>query len=280
MSVDDESIPEGFLPEETVFHYTRLNTALEKILGEGKLRLALRGESNDPHEYLNFELMWSYTGATMPEMTAVNKAGLSATEAVERFIREKVRHVCFCMNSRDYGGFLDHREESKLDRYGFFRPRMWSQYGEGNRGVCLAFASKELVAELQAVKAQQDEVFFDEVKYHGYPIVPITSRVVNVYSTSISTVEDVAKGFVSYRRKEWLFGKHRDFQDESECRIVVFDLSGSLEYASIEKSIRGIVLGERFANVYSNVARELASRFRVPVRKIAFYNGRPELVEV
>jgi hypothetical protein len=40
-----------------IYHYTRLDTGLEKILSSNKIRLGLLGNTNDPRETKPWELM-------------------------------------------------------------------------------------------------------------------------------------------------------------------------------------------------------------------------------
>ena len=46
--------PEEIIPED-IFHYTKMETALEKILFEGRLRLGQMGFTNDPREFKTLE---------------------------------------------------------------------------------------------------------------------------------------------------------------------------------------------------------------------------------
>ena len=48
---DSLPLEEFIKSDDAIFHYTRASVALEKILFDGKFRLSLLKDTNDPHDH-------------------------------------------------------------------------------------------------------------------------------------------------------------------------------------------------------------------------------------
>ena len=131
-------IAEIFKKADTLFHYCKTSVAIENILFEKKLRLTSRKKSIDPIENIHPQI--SDAIAAYPEdIERLEKSTQKDAEKIEQNLKSRInniRQVCFCINNE--------KVESKED-YGFIKPRMWDQYGENYKGVCLVFSKKELL---------------------------------------------------------------------------------------------------------------------------------------
>ena len=108
--------------ESFVYHYTKRETALEKILPTGKIMLNVLEKTNDPREYLD----WGITGVNGSEDM---KPFWQALALVNENRKRKTKVLC--MTRDDY----QKHTRFRLMRRGFARSRMWAQYGEGHKGL-------------------------------------------------------------------------------------------------------------------------------------------------
>jgi hypothetical protein len=272
----DTTIPEVFRSSDIIFHYTKASTALEKILYDGFLRLAQRTDSGDPQEYRELELGSEFIVNDRVLAESIRAAGQEALKIIPRIISQNVRQICFCMNTNQVEtGSPDIQEEILIDQYGFFRPRMWSQYGDGHRGICLAFSRAELVKAILATKESEDRVFEGNIKYfQGFP----GGYFIGANDAYKKGPEKYAQDYIEQIADGLLLTKHADYRDEYEYRISVVDNSGSLEWLPIANAIRGIILGERFPDTYSCVVHEFEKQYRVPAVSILWERGTPCII--
>jgi hypothetical protein len=119
---------ELFNNKDTIFHYTKLETALEKILKNKQLRFTKYEDSKDPHESnkRNFALQSSI----IDNENEFWRQRDSSEKEINFIIQQKLRMACFCRNKPNYPGYK--------------RSRMWSQYADNHRGICFAFSKKAL----------------------------------------------------------------------------------------------------------------------------------------
>ena len=119
-----------------LYHYTKLETAKEKILAEGKLRFSRLWETNDPKEKRDWEF-----GMGSNENADLGKYNLSSLSGqLSEGIKKNTHILCFCQDADGLTG--DHLKDIFLR--GFARPRMWAQYGGNHQGVCLVFEKYRL----------------------------------------------------------------------------------------------------------------------------------------
>ncbi|UXE68776.1 MAG: DUF2971 domain-containing protein [Chryseotalea sp. WA131a] len=100
-----------------------------------KLRLSPRSQSSDPIE--NTEHFFSYAGGNHGE--GIPADAIRLTNETKKMLR-KTKQVCFCKNTcrPDENGMIF----PPFEKYGFAKPRMWDQYGDKYKGVCLVFSLK------------------------------------------------------------------------------------------------------------------------------------------
>ena len=218
-------------------------------------RLSVLASMNDPRESKDWILhtVRSKSGAT------VDRKALD--EAVAGYKR-KVRIGAFC---RDQPSTSDNEPSVR----GYGRPRMWAQYADNHRGVCIVLDRGRLD---QAIRRKYPDhgdswVRDGEVEY-------VTS-----YNDPASIAIEYREGGVQACVTEYFtryggslfFTKHVDWRDENEFRWVYFDADESgtgstgneLSYVDIRGSVVGLVLGGDYENSHLPIARMFAEYFRL-----------------
>lgn len=184
-----------FYSEDTIYHYTTLATAIGHILAKGQLRLSPMSKSKDPLEVTSvtsFPFFDAYTDNQKLRQMCLN-----------------VRHVCFCSNR---GGNVN-RDYCSIGDLGFLLPRMWDQYGDHFKGVCLAFSKQKLkVANPRICLKEREYLSFEKLEE------------VNARETAARFMRGPSTQLSEDQFKDILFShinhKHNDYSGENEIKAI------------------------------------------------------------
>jgi hypothetical protein len=162
---------------------------------------------------------------------------------------------------------------------------MWSQYADNHRGICLVFSLDKLLNHIPVdIKTNH---FLDNESINIYP-----GRV--RYDNDIRKLDDALtidvsndKGktdeqLMGERIDVLLFNKYKDYEHENEFRIALFSKKFTFMDTidiGFGNALEGIILGTRFKNVYAPTILKLASELDVPILKLNWMNGIPDLEE-
>lgn len=218
-------------PEEDnqyLFHYTAYPSALNILLSQ-QLRLGSLEKMNDPLEFEDHH-------------------GQPLMYQGERSEEEYEEMVC------DYEGAVSEKERSvrfasfSMDRYpccnnfskGWARSRMWAQYADNHKGVCLVFDKTNLIKTFESsFKNDVCRAYCKEIDY------------TNNLQPLGDTLSLPCKSLLTEDKIEFLFQKCEDFRDEQEFRLLLINtiLRDSKEMVSfsIADSICGVITGVRFS---------------------------------
>ena len=276
IGMDTDSSFQAFLAsEDALFHYTQTSTALERILPDGKLRLSLLKDTNDPREY-KFKLL-NMMGWSLPDVT--KDLHRNAHPVFDRIVRTECRVACFCTNAAAIIVLDDGRTE--IDPYsakvGWNKPRMWSQYGENHRGICLVF-SRSAIEELKATN--QPGVWFEsgDVRYMRNDRISTSAVTLDGNQLAKDGVEAYCAHHIRAHHKALFLTKHVDYRDESEYRFIVADPSGAHEYVDISASLRAVIVGDRTPDVYFPLIEQLSHRYKATCRRAYWDRGKAHLI--
>lgn len=257
---------------EFLFHYTKREIALEKILFDKKIKIGQVGRTNDPKESEPWPLfIMDNTFSQGPLDNAdvlINKIKREA----ELIQKEEWKVLCLTKHSkkraRTKGGF--HR---LLE--GYARPRMWAQYAENHSGVCLIFDGKKLGENIKNElknKYSKNEctIRHGSVSYKNYGTSVISIDLVNKYGTEYALREYLFEHY-----KDVFLTKYLDWENESEYRWLVHSKTRSPEFVSIEGAIISVLVGMEFPKVYEPTLVKLGEKLNVTVDRIRWQSGIP-----
>jgi hypothetical protein len=214
----------GDLTNEKVFHYTTLDRLIGKILPNNTLLLNRFSRSYDPVEkYRIFtKIKFSKKGDIVP----------SIDRKTDNKVAKNFRFVCFTKD-------LDN--QSVQNFHGHLLPRMWAQYANRNRGVCLVFDKQKLLEKF----TQQYPGYFDcDVSYdldNGHFSELEETQGLN-YSLDQLLSDNKLK-------KKLLFGKISDYEYEREWRVVIHDDKQDETFLRFEDSLIAIVFGSAIRTI-------------------------------
>lgn len=266
-----------------VYHYTDSTTALKYILPNKTLKLSFINETNDPAEYKTWKFHSIYNKKEITEELFKAFGNLD-----EKTLKE-TRFVSFCKN-KDNKDNINKKEKNILlnrdayyqyliDGLGFSRLRMWSQYGEGQNGVCLAFNLKELEKEIEA-KLKEKNLYWhsNNIKYRSLPIIDFSKSHINENKVEEMGAKKYTEKFISENSEELFFTKYNDYKDENEHRIAVHDPEDEFKFIDITSSLYAIIVGNRFSEADNSLIEDFADEYGVSSHRINWINGKLTLI--
>jgi hypothetical protein len=240
-----------------VYHYASAPTALEHILQDMRIRLGPVHDANDPWEARGHRT-WLGITRTPLEVCCPSVLPLAFDELEHALGRARV--ACFSQDDLDDPDPQRAAFVARSTR-GWAQDRMWAQYADGHRGVCLAFDRDALL-----------EAFDSELVSHGQRFARAVVCGDEQYeSGSIKPDEAEAEvlgpvrhalAFRDRTAQHRFFTKRRDWHGEREWRLVLFDdnPTGSHAFVSIDRALRAIIVGHRFADAYQPVVAAACRR--------------------
>ena len=255
------------IPKE-LFHFTKKDIALEKILFERKIRLGQLRFTNDPKETKRLNISLSYSNKKSPRKWT-SKVFVQA----ERVFKEEWNVRCMTKNlpKRKYQD-TNKNNIMMQSRYGYAHPKMWAHYGENHSGICLVFDGKKLNANIMATLKDRCKIFSGSVIYKDYGLFydPLDDS----YTDKYGLTEGVRKYFFVNYQKLFLT-KHPDWESEAEFRWLIHNPANSPEYVNIEGAIKTVLVGSDFPQVYEHIVKELAKELKISAGRIVWNNGTP-----
>lgn len=216
--------PEIYKSDNIVYHYTKLDTAIKYILFNKSLKFSDRQLSNDPIER-DIPLIFKSNGLEDYMLTDEIIFFANRLEQQVRTYINQSKQICFCKNNKDYN-------TRQKEYYGFLKPRMWDQYADQYKGICLA---------LKKDKLNENDDSSHDINY-------LTYDEINSISFKIKLDEIVEKGLKEFERSykerlnKYLFYKHTDYQNENELRIHRVSENKNDEYINISDAIVGVFM--------------------------------------
>lgn len=253
-------VPKVYKDNDTIYHYTTSVTTLTQILMSQKLRLSPRSQSSDPIE--NTKHFFSYSTSNRAREHSADAARLT-NEAKEMLGRTK--QVSFCKNNQLEGE--QGMTYPPFEKYGFAKPRMWDQYGDKYKGVCLAFSKEGL---LETIKST--EIKGDDLNYTTYHESEVRHLSIDLDQLSKDGYDTYKRFYFDYLKKE-LFYKHKDYIHENEFRLCSFSDS-NYDYINIKDALRGVIISDLSVNpfLYKGFEDTLTGYPNVDIQILSFSN--------
>lgn len=235
-----------------LYHYTSFSTAVKLIIPELKLKAGTFINSNDPREIESFGFgTLSNEAPNYKYLDDYEKEQLLISER----LRKSVKYLCFC---QDY--FF---ENEWWDGYNM--PRMWHQYAENHKGVCLEI-DKELFIQENENLFSKSNVFFEDIEYSNSH-EELTVNLILLRSDQEKYIQE----FITDHNKYLFFRKTSDWSNENEKRILIIEADNDF-YFNIHKSLKRIIVGIKFSE---EELKQLVNTTRgLKVAKVEFNDER------
>ena len=184
-----------------------------------------------------------------------------------------ISQTSFCAN-RD----ADNRAFREIETCGFARMRMWSQYGDKHRGVCLAYSRKHLANYIEANENEKCHFVFGDVNYREFPLYETSYFHISGQSVSEVGVSSFVAARISKEYwTEYLLTKSRDYEKEQEYKICAILSEPKSLYIPAVPGLKAIVLGIRYPETFRPAAIEVGRKLSVPVFFMYWHSGEPNV---
>lgn len=261
-----------------VYHYTKLDTALNYILKTGTLRLNSFSKVNDPRESKKWSMITIISSSVNLEL----KDWDALSESVSDALKQNVKIVCFCKD-RD-SAVNKWQPEGLLDR-GFAKPSMWHHYANGHNGVCLVFDLEKLDTSFKR-QINKEKLISDSVSYSDEGIIPSTVKYpFSIDLTRIDSEQQLVKQLESHLN-QWMpslfFKKLRDWSNEDEYRWVYFDDHAEPICLTFDDALEAVVVGEGVPKDSETHEKLLmyCARYKADLANLEWHNGYPKLIQL
>jgi len=243
---------------DSIYHFTRKDIAIEYILNQKTLKLGSFSQTNDPQEYrprMTSAVGWEWEDRHLDKIHEI-------TRAIDKIIKSS-GFLSFCENIYDGSNLLGQ---------GCLKSRMWSQYAENHSGICLMFSKGKLLEEIEEQLKQSSVIYKKSVTYKE----PHRSRIKNSLALWGGEIdeqdkEEIAHKYIQSNYEHVFFQKQLDYKDENEFRIVSIPETGKYDneiFLDISSSLKTIILGDAFPQVYLPTIKALSKELNVPYRKL------------
>ena len=264
--------------EDALFHYTTLNIALEHILIEKKLKVSYLREGNDPIEYRERLFPGTCWGLDGQDGIEIFAEGVKAANK----ILGQCKRISFCASKKPKLLLKDNllEEDKYASSCGWDRLRMWSQYGDNHKGICLVFSQEGIKKDLQELKNKSKikDYIVGYMEYKQDTMMLLPTLMINRIQQEGS--DEYAEDFILQNREKLFFQKFMDYRDENEFRIIINDPHNELNFLDIAKSIRGVIVGDKVPKVYHPLIKKLCQSVDIDIVGLSFASRFPCLYKI
>lgn len=255
--------------DKFLYHYTSLNSAFEHILHEGALKLSPMHLTNDPRESKE----WYFSVKKSPSLED-DQATWKDNDKINAYLNMEIKKGCkLTCFSQD-----DEYTTSNSD-CGWAHPRMWAQYADNHRGICLAFDKTLLVSDAEKSLEGKGQLYYEKVTYLNYhDLMKQNVFLLDSQAINKKALTHTVKQLIKEQYRQLFFTKHSDWLQEREFRILLKDKEESPEFIPIHNSIFAVIVGVDFPfAAYLPLLRFYCHKYSIPVATTIWRNGMPTL---
>lgn len=257
---------------DSLCHYTTAEAAFAWILPSGELRLSPFSKMRDP-----FETGMSFMASWYGERPDIEARYAQATAALDRQ-RAGTKLLSFSIDAGPQHGY---DASSGSFRLAWARARLWEQYAEAHRGVCLAFDRKSAEATIYGNLHELGVANRGEVVYLPRGVRDTRARtLMDTDLPSEGNFEALARYQTSHHTDLFLT-KTLDWQSEHEFRFTVLRNYAERDahaFVRYETALRAVIVGERFPPELQRYAKAACERAGVELLRMHWKDGFPWLL--
>ncbi len=183
-----------------------------------------------------------------------------------------------CMSKDDE---LQREEGEAIYGCGFCLPRMWAQYGDLHRGVCLIFDRLLLTEKITQQLDNRGLLKANDVEYRDEPIWNVLRDRTFILSADIARERGTVEAVSSHLAEKWremYFRKSCDWRDEREFRWIFNDGDSKEQFIRFEESLVGVVLGADYDGDSWGREYDYRINFGVDAASLHWRNGVPGIM--
>ncbi|MCK4357928.1 MAG: DUF2971 domain-containing protein [Candidatus Cloacimonetes bacterium] len=277
---DQYNFEEKLKNTDLLFHFTKAETAIKFILFEKKLKFNALKNMGDPWENKNFDHYYK-------NMDRKKSPEIFKKEEEIHKIKSYSKIACFCTNKQPtivtiefdpQPNFTKSKLKYVKDNYcrpAYERSRMWNQYAENHKGICVVFSKEVLLKSI--MRQLTGQTFYnDYVKYSPQYSYFQKGLELDCNKLISSNSETFVKEYLQNKKDYIFFSKNIDYRDEAEFRLVVYDPKDTFNYLDIQNCIKGVLLGENCHDSIKKWIRDLCKELNIYCGIMEWRNGEPQ----
>lgn len=244
---------------KTLYHFTKADTAIRRILPDKKLRMNFLSNMNDPQENL-FHIVNIDDNVFEKQLNEI----LSFQYFYANYIRNETRVLAFSTDKQVKSENID------ICIKGYQFQKMWATYGQNNEGICLVIDFDKFKKENEEVinkyEIKDDSVIYKHYQFLSMPeqlygTSPVNQKKLTPKSDKEYLIEYLKKypDFVNKR----FFTKNIDWEGESEYRFLTFKNDGEELFLSIKDSLVKVIVGINFSKYFLPALSQLISKDKI-----------------
>jgi hypothetical protein len=246
-----------------LFHYTRLATAIEKILPSLKLRFSRFSNMRDPRE-----THWAFSASFFGDIPGSNATFWRIQSRVAE-LKSTVRLLS--LTEDDDRQRLPHEE---VFSRGFSHPRLWEQYAGNHAGVCLVLSKDALLEAAQKATEAHGVLEHRSVAYRDGQIT-IEASGVDLQTIHQRGMDVVLTEHLDRHVRELFFTKLEDWASEVEYRFVIRWEAEEELFVDVEDALKGVIAGHAVAKEWAPALEALCDPHGVQLAQMWWQNGLP-----
>ena len=261
--------------DNLLFHYTTYSKGLNILIGNS-LWAGQLFDMNDPLEFVEINKQSSSVNIT----TTAIKTDLGNQTKANHKRNNSIRILAFCVDAFHYhdGIFSNKFPVScgNMLNHGWARSRMWAQYADNHKGVCLVFDKSKLISA--AKNYSEVQTIYDKITYTNY--MQDFQNVFESCFNSICNENDYYNFFMNENNKKFLFQKCVDFLNEQEFLFLFikneFEDNKSFVFDYLD-SLEGVIVSQKFETLNFGILNRLAKEKNIPCFQLKWSYGTPEI---
>ncbi len=197
-----------------IYHFTRLQTAIEKILPNMQLRANYLKDTNDPRE----TYLWTFGGKNVTKKD--ESYSIETPFRLGYEVKQHCKVICFTKGPD-----------------GFRNEMMWSHYGNNHAGICLEIDENTFIKENKAI-LDNYIYYFKKVNYdiYSYENKPSFER------ENEQDYDEALINFIKINHEVLFFQKSKYWEKENEKRLIIISKKFD-SFLSIRNSLKRVIIG-------------------------------------
>lgn len=264
--------------EEFLYHYKTIETLLLYILPQKMLIFSDIRKTNDPEEIYDHGFQMSYD----------LELGIdSKDECIEEFIpnqqrfsdalRKEVKILC-CSQDNCPKQFDFVRNTGR----GFLKPRMWAQYSNNHKGVCLVLNRKKFIEKFNSNFHNRFHMSREIIYEFDYEKLEKSIRAYTLNTSELKgrDIEEVVADRIESFTDIYYFSKHPDWKEENEYRFLIKAKPNENPKIELDGILNSIILGTQADDLLYKPIEIMVEKFSyIPdIYKLNYFNNSYFLV--
>lgn len=243
------------LNNKNLYHFTTVDTLTNYIMKDNKLKFNNLYKMNDPKEANR----WPFKFYDEYSESSYKEIGKQAFEAVDQYIKAHWLIACFKEEP-----FVRNDTDINDQTRAYFDMRMWDQYADKHKGVCIIFDYEKLLNTISI--SSEFNAYYGSVKYLSQYINRAEDPfALSFHQINLCGLNKILETQTPKFHEDFFFTKSLSWSEEHEFRIALHSKEKEVEYYlhNFKDAISGIILGYQVSvhdqnNICNSISKNIS----------------------